>query len=276
MQCTVDSTVLSALEWKVVGWGWRYISGASAVHLPRLIFPKMQWNAPHNPPSLSDALCSISLVHPLSLAMQLLIETSWPLIYDLFYHLCSQPPAQNSFQLHYQLHKYSTLLPLLSSFQTPRLSAVRMAEDNLEMGKGSVGQIWDWSKLIGPWLIKTDQTVGSSCGQKQTMDLWELRGKLKRVKTVSICLLRAQNLNKKFMLWLNKSGLHVLHEILPACSICPLKAVGVGELQGWGGKRGAVGAFAQKKSIWAPVKSHRSCYNFSHHLHHCSSEEMIY
>ena len=129
--------------------------------------------------------------------MQLLIETSWPLIYDLFYHLCSQPPAQNSFQLHYQLHKYSTLLPLLSSFQTPRLSAVRMAEDNLEMGKGSVGQIWDWSKLIGPWLIKTDQTVGSSWGQKQTMDLWELRGKLKRVKTVSICLLRAQNLNKK-------------------------------------------------------------------------------
>ena len=105
-----------------------------------------------------------------------------PLIYDLFYQLCSRP-QQNSIQLHcLHIHKESSLFTLLLTFQTWRLSAVRMAEDNLEMGKGSVGQIWDWSKLIGPWLIKTDQTVGLSWGRKQTMDLWELRRKLKRVK----------------------------------------------------------------------------------------------
>ena len=50
-------------------------------------------------PSLSDALCSISLVQPSPPLPCLLIETSWPLIYDLFYHLCSQP-EQNSIQLH--------------------------------------------------------------------------------------------------------------------------------------------------------------------------------
>ena len=49
----------------------------------------------------------------------------------------------------------------------------------------------------------------------------------------------------------DQTSLHGLHEILPACSICPLKAVGAGELQqGWGEKTGAAdGALALKLAL---------------------------
>ena len=50
-----------------------------------------------------------------------------------------------------------SLVTLLLSFQTRRLSAVRMAEDNLEMGKGSVPDCGTDLRLIKTDLAVTDQ-----------------------------------------------------------------------------------------------------------------------
>ena len=139
MQCTVDSTVLSAQEWKVVGWGWRYISGASAVHLPRLIFPKMQWNAPHNPPSLSDALCSISLVHPLSplpCSSWLRRLDPWSMIYSTIYALSLQ-------------HK--TLFNCIINFTSTALSCpyCQVFRHRVCLQSGWLRIIWKWER--GLW-----------------------------------------------------------------------------------------------------------------------------
>ena len=138
-----------------------------------------------------------------------------------------------------------TDFPLLSSFQTWRLSTIRMAEDNLEMGKGSVGQIWDWSKLIRPWLIKTDQsqTAGSSWGRIQTMDLWELGGKLKRVEIVSSSFAKL-----RYKLWSMSSQARMC--CMRFCLLVQFVHLRPWELRihGLGWKRARVGAFAREKA----------------------------
>ena len=203
------------------------VSGGSA--LASIDLPKDAVKCPLQSP-LSDALSSISLVHPLSL----LIETSWPLIYHLFYALC----------LHKTLFNY-TLFTLMSSFQTRRLSAVRMAEDNLEMGKGSaVGQIWDfdqnwsdrdWSRLIRLWEAKNRQWICEN---------W--RENWKREKLVSICLLKAKSI------CFDQTSL-VCVCCMRFCLLVQFVHLRPWELQGWGGKQvQAVGAFARKKTHLSP------------------------
>ena len=119
------------------------------------------------PLPLSDALSSISLVHLLSSWLRRL--DPWSMIYSML----SAAAAQNSIQLfpYCQVFRHSVCL------QSGWLRII---------WKWERGSWWDrfeiWSKLIEPWLIKTDQTER---GQKQTMDLWELKGKLKRVELVS-------------------------------------------------------------------------------------------
>ena len=136
---------LSALEWKVLK-----VSGGSA---PASIdLPKDAVKCPLTIPPLSQ-------MHYLPLVWCTFSPPDWDVLTpDLSSILCALP-AQNSIQLH----------SLMSSFQTRRLSAVRMAEDNLEMGKGSaVGQIWDfdqncsdrdWSRLIRLWEAKNRQWI---------------------------------------------------------------------------------------------------------------------
>ena len=160
-------------------------------------------------------------MHPLPcLASWLRRLDPWSMIYSTVSKLkiCLMPPPHRQFYHFFTSRPF--FLPLLSSFQTRCLSASRMAEDNLEMGKGAVGQIWDWSKLISPWLIKTDQKAGSSSARIQTMDLWEPEGK---PRPEWKCFFFP---SFKAYISPDWSTSHVLHAPPLACSICPLKPVG--------------------------------------------------
>ena len=161
-------------------------------------------------------------MHPLpNLASWLRRLDPWSMIYSTVSKLkiCLMPPPHRQFYHFFTSRPFFP--PLLSSFQTRCLSASRMAEDNLEMGKGAVGQIWDWSKLISPWLIKTDQKAGSSSARIQTMDLWEPEGKPWQEWNCFFF--------HSFKAYISPdwSSSHVLHAPPLACSICPLKPVGV-------------------------------------------------
>ena len=185
-------------------------------------------------------------MHPLPcLASWLRRLDPWSMIYSTVSKLkiCLMPPPHRQFYHFFTSRPFFP--PLLSSFQTRCLSASRMAEDNLEMGKGAVGQIWDWSKLISPWLIKTDQKAGSSSAGIQTMDLWEPEGKpwqewncfffpsskliFRRIGRVRMCCMRLRLPVQFVHLSLWELGIHGL---------------------GW--KKECIGCKRPEKAIWAP------------------------
>ena len=126
----------------------------------------MQWNASHPiPASLSDALCSISLVHQLSLAMPLDWDVLTPDLWSILqselqnYTLCHYPP-QNSVQLH-RLHECTQISPCCQVFrhgvclQSGWLRIIWKWERGL-WDRFEIDQNWsdrDWSRLISPRLL---------------------------------------------------------------------------------------------------------------------------
>ena len=210
----------------------------------------MQWNASHTiPASLSDALCSISLVHQLSLAMPLDWDVLTPDLWSILqselqnYTLCHYPP-QNSVQLH-RLHECTQISPCCQVFrhgvclQSGWLRIIWKWERGL-WDRFEIDQNWsdrDWSRLISPRLLDRREAEY----RQWICENWEENWKRVEIVSSSFAKLR-------YKLWSMSSQARMC--CMRFCLLVQFVHLRPWELRihGLGWKRARVGAFAREKA----------------------------